>query len=876
MFTDIEGSTRKWQLFPDTMPTALKAHDTIIRGAVERSSGRVVKHTGDGFMAVFENGRALECAIAIQSAMLEADWSGVDGLAVRIGVHSGEATPVGDDYFGDAVNKASRLTAAAWGGQTVVSCSAIAGEAVPEGARIEDAGVHMLKDLLQPERIYVLVHPSLRCIFPPLATITSTPHNLPVQLTPFVGRKRELDEILSLVSDPGRRLVTILGHGGSGKTRTALQAAAELSGSFSHGCWFVPLEDIASLPGIVSRIAEALSLRFSGSTAEEDQLRAFLANRETLLVLDNFEHVTAHSPLVSRLLTASPGSKVIATSRHRLGTREESIYDLSGMSLPHSQTDRLEQFDSTNMFLNSARRSLPSFAPGPEEAQAIIRICRMLEGLPLAIELSASWVRTISCRELEKELGKSLDILDAPGSDLPERQRGMQAVFDYSWNLLSERERKALAGLSVFEGGFGREAALDVAGCDLKTLQCLCDQSLVRNRPGGGYALHPLTRQQAAEKQGIVDGGPDGLADRHCEFYRRFLDELHPDTKSNRQAEAFEKLSLELPNLRKGAIHAYRHFETERMGYYAKTISVLLQLRSRFSEALELFTSLREVFRQSAGERPCEEKLKTKTLAELEERIGTFLLLMGRCHEAEERLGRAIDLACTTDDLKLRALCYGGLGNAAIMMDDDDKAEECWGIALSLARECGAASSVSSLLCNLATVKKRKGLLEEALLLLEQADELNREAGDPYVSSALLSQIADIKDISGDAAGAEQKYRESLLLKKKVGDLRGISLVLEKLSKYALSRSPGEALALAEEGLRNASESGAANRIAYCRLQLARVLAIMGRFEEAIASLDQADREAQALKIPKISEECAAARAFVENSRDHPADSPDP
>jgi predicted ATPase/class 3 adenylate cyclase len=865
MFTDIEGSTRKWQLHEAAMRDALSDHDGLIRRAVDSCGGRIVKHTGDGFMLVFDNGRALECALAIQLSMQEADWTAVDGLAVRIGIHSGEASESSGDYFGDAVNRASRLTAAAWGGQTVASSAAADTEKIPEGAILEDAGIHMLKDLLQPERILVLSHPSSRRVFPPLATLSSSPHNLPVQPTPFVGRKRELGEIGSLIADPGRRLVTVLGHGGSGKTRIALQAAAELVGEFPQGSWFVPLEDTAALSGMVSRIAEAFSLRFAGSQPEEEQLMSFLAGRCLLLVLDNFEHLTSQAPLVSRLLASSPGSKVIVTSRHRLGIREESIYDLSGMSLPGSPVDGLELYDSTSLFLASARRALPSYTPGPDGAASVVRICRMLEGLPLAIELSASWMRTIPPEELEEELGRSLDILENTAGDLPERQRSMQAVFDYSWNLLSDPERIALAGLSVFEGGFSREAAMEVAGCDLRTLQRLCDRSLVRLRAGGGYALHPLTRQQAAEKQDIVEGGSSGLEDRHAAYYRDFLDALHPQTRSSRQTEVFDSIALELPNLRKGALHSFSNFETERMGSFAKTISVLLQLRSRFSEALELFRSLRSVFEKAVAERHCEPGLKTKTMTELSERIGTFLLLKGSCREAESYLSSAVESASTTGDLTLQALCFGGLGNAAHVLGDYDKAEDCWTRALELAREAGNAKSVSSLLCNLASVKKRKGAIDEAVCLLGQAEELNRDSGDPYISSNLLSQIADIMELGGDSRGAEEKYRESLSLRRRVGDLRGISFTLEKLAKIVLERSPAEALPLAEEGLRFAEQAGAGNRIAYCRIQLARVLACSGRTAEASEQLAAAEKESGSLGIPALAEDCASARAFIDS-----------
>lgn len=863
LFTDIIGSTLRWQLHPVDMPEALARHDSLVGSAVERNGGRVVKHTGDGFMAVFDNGRALECALALQAAIQESDWSAVDGLEVRVGVHSGEALESGGDFFGDAVNRASRLTAAAWGGQVLASAAAAAVETLPEGASMEDAGIHMLKDLLEPLQLFVLTHPSLRGGFPPPASVTSSPHNLPVQPTPFVGRQRELQELTGLLADTGRRHVTILGHGGSGKTRLALQAVAEVIGSFPQGSWFVPLEDVSTLPGMVSRTAETLGLRFSGPSSEEQQLAGFLRSRDMLLVLDNFEHVTAHAPLVSRLLAGCPGLRTIATSRHRLGIREETVFDLSGMNLPEGASEDLEGADSTRLFMSSARRALPGFVPGPGDAASIVRICRMLEGLPLALELSAPWIRTISCRELESELERGLDLLESPGADLPERQRNMQAVFEYSWSLLTCGERTALAGLAVFEGGFDREAALEVAGCGLGTLRRLCDRSLVRPRPGGGYSLHPLTRQQAVERQGTLEGGRDAVEERHSRYFCDLLRRLHPGTRSSRQTEVLDRVSLELPNLRKGALHAFRSGDRDRSTSYAKTISILFQLRSRFSEGLDFFREVGEAFESSGNLGDPGDAARTRV--ELLERRGTFLLLMGRCAEALPCLENAVEISGTVDDPILQALCCGGLGNACHVRGDLEAAEKHWRRALTLARENGVAHSVSSLLCNIATVKKQRGLHSEALALLAEAENLNRDTGDPYITAVIMSQMADLLEVSGDSPGAERKYRESLDLRRRVGDLRGMSHTFQKLSSLVMHRSPAEALELAREGLHHAESSGAVNRVACTRAQLARALASNGSMTEAWDVLAEAEAEAARIGLPNVDRECTEARAMLES-----------
>jgi predicted ATPase len=604
-------------------------------------------------------------------------------------------------------------------------------------------------------------------------------------------------------------------------------------------------------------------VRFAGTAPEEQQLAGYLRSRDMLLVMDNFEHVTAHAPLVSRLLACCPGLRTIATSRHRLGIREESVFDLSGMELPAVTSDDLERSDSTRLFMASARRAIPGFVPGSGDAASIVRICRMLEGLPLALELSAPWIRTISCRELEVELEKSLDLLESPGADLPGRQRNMQAVFEYSWSLLTPGERTALAGLAVFEGGFDREAALEVAGCDLGTLRRLCDRSLVRPRPGGGYSLHPLTRQQAVDRQGILEGGRDAIEERHSAYYCDLLRRLHPDTRSSRQTEVLDRVSLELPNLRKGALHAFRRGDRDRGTSFSKTISILFQLRSRFTEGLEFFREVGEAFESSGS--PGDPGDAARTRVELLERRGTFLLLMGRCAEALPCLEDAVRVSQTIDDPILQALCCGGLGNACHVQGDLDGAEEQWCRALALARENGVAHSVSSLLCNIATVKKQKGLHEEALSLLSEAETLNRASGDPYITAVILSQMADLMEVSGDSAAAERKYRESLALRRTVGDLRGMSHTFQKLSGLVMHRSPAEAVELAREGLRHAESSGAVNRITCTRAQLARALASDGSLTEAWEVLAAAEAEAAGIGLPNVDRDCAEARAFLES-----------
>lgn len=853
MFTDIEGSTRKWQESPEAMERALAAHDRMLASKIEELEGSVVKTTGDGLMAVFENGRGLECALALQRAVLERDWSEVGGLRIRVGVDAGRASRRGGDYFGEAVNRTARLMSAGWGGQIVVGAGAAESQRLPEGARLEDRGVHMLRDLLNPQQVFTLSHPDLPASLPPLATVTASPHNLPVQPTPFVGRRRELREIERLVLDPDRRLLTLLGYGGAGKTRTALQAAANTVEHFRHGAWFVPLEESEGRGSMVAEMAGSLSVPVSRGVPVEDRLSSFLANRKTLLVLDNFDHLTDHAGLVSDLLAAAPGLCVIATSRARLRIREETVYDLSGMSFPEDASTPLEGCDATELFLASADRALPGFSPNAADRRAIAEICRTLEGLPLAIELAASWVRTIPCPDLAGEIGSSMGILEGTSADLPIRQRSMQSVFDYSWKLLDEDARRALAGLSVFEGGFTRAAAGEVAGCGLRTLQLLCDRSLVRPGQSGRFTLHPLTRELVSARIGLA---PEAAA-RHSDHFHSFLDRLSTGGSAEDQRKALDAMEAEYPNLRAGSAHAYRSLDLERMDSYSKAIAYFLQVRSHFADGAEYFEEMLGLFEQAVADGSLPEEDRIRIAAGLRERIGSFYMMSGRRDEAAVILEEAAAMSQRAGDPSLETLCRAGLGNIAYVREDFDGAERNWRRAAELARQTGRPAQAGSLLANLASICRKRGQLDEASRLIAEALELVRTAEEPYAVASLLSTAGEIRLSSGDPEGACSRFEESLAFSRRLGNARGVSYCLDRLAGIEAESSPERALELARESLKQARESGSPNRVATSRLTLAGILTSLDRPAEALEQLDMAEEAARELgssaKIQRIT-----------------------
>ncbi|MDT8307488.1 MAG: adenylate/guanylate cyclase domain-containing protein, partial [Anaerolineae bacterium] len=549
LFTDIEGSTQLWEIHGRAMGVALNQHDRILHDCVAEHRGRIVKHTGDGVFAVFEEGQPLECALAIQRRIEYADWGPIGTFRVRIALNAGDAEERGDDYFGAVVNRTARLLYAAWGGQILLSEQVVRALPVPPDGVLRDYGVHMLKDLGHPQQIFGLVPSGEEREFPRLRSLSSRSHNLPPQPTPFIGRRQALAEILDQLSNPACRLVTIYGSGGVGKTRLALQIAAESIESFPHGVYQVGLAPLSPGSSVITAIAEALRFPFSGTDPPIEQLLEYLAEKEMMLVLDNFEHLVRQASTVADLLANCPRLKVIVTSRERLNLREEWAYELGGMEVPRDgSTEVAEQFASVQLFLNHAHRVAPDLSLNSSDKASIVRICELVDGLPLGIELASSWARVLTVDEIATEVAKGLDFLATSSPSVPRRQQSLRAIFDYSWQFLSPQERDVLRRLSVFRGGMQRDAAEQIAGASLPLLLALTDKSLLRRSPGGRYELLEVIRQYASEKLEADPKLAQETRRQHTTYYINFLHSYGQSLTGGRQREALAALSAERQN----------------------------------------------------------------------------------------------------------------------------------------------------------------------------------------------------------------------------------------------------------------------------------------------------------------------------------------
>jgi predicted ATPase/class 3 adenylate cyclase len=526
LFTDLEGSTRLWEAMPEAMPKALADHFRLLGEAVAGGDGRIVSDTGDGIFAVFPSPQgAVSAAVAAQRAFRAARWEATGPLRVRMGVHTGEATHDHDDYHGTEVNRCARLMATAHGGQVIVSEAtySLVRDTAPAGVSFVDLGKHRLKDLARPERIYQVLHADLPADFPPLNSLGSFPNNLPAELSSFIGRE---DELAAVQDALGRsRLVTLTGAGGAGKTRLALQVAADRIEKHSDGVWLVDLAGL-SVPGLVAQaVVSALRAPELPGRPALDALNSYLASRNLLIVLDNCEHlIGAAADLTATILRSAPKVSFIATSRESLNVPGEISWRVPPLSLPDEQDDESWNLsEAVALFVERARAADQTFSLTREMRPAIATICRRLDGLPLAIELAAARVRALSVDEISTRLHDRFSLLTGGARTALPRQRTLEAAVAWSYDLLEEDERRLFARLSIFAGSFDLAAAEEVCsgggigpGQILDLLTRLVDKSLVSVLHNGGSSRYRLLETLRDYARNRLPTSPDAPSVREA------------------------------------------------------------------------------------------------------------------------------------------------------------------------------------------------------------------------------------------------------------------------------------------------------------------------------------------------------------------------
>jgi predicted ATPase len=661
LFTDLEGSTRLWERFPQAMKRALERHDTILQNAVTGSNGQVVKATGDGLMAIFASpADGVSACLAAQRGLLDEPWQATGALRVRMGLHSGQAQVRAEDYFGPAVIRAARIMAVGHGGQILLSAAtaALVMDQLPDGATLLDLGTHRLKDLGRPEHLFQLAHPALTRDFPPLATLDRHPNNLPTQTSTFIGRDAELKEIRRRLEAEAVRLLTLTGPGGTGKTRLALRAAADQIDRFDDGVFFVDLSAVRDVDAVLPAIARTIGLSETSEQSLLADLKRQLRAQRVLLVLDNFEQVAAAAPTAVELLSDCPGLKLLVTSREALHLRGEHLFSVPPLSLPdngpgHPAAADLARYEAVQLFVERAQAVKADFQLTDDNAATIAGICRRLDGLPLAIELATARINLFSPEALRERLGSRLKLLRSGPRDLPARQQTLRATIEWSYQLLEAGEQRLFELLSVFSGA-GFEAVESVAevidqltetGIDtLEGLTSLLDKSLIRQADGGDgeprLVMLETIREYATERLGEQPEFGAAARRAHAAWFADFAQRQWKDLTGQRRERALAAMAADIDNLRL----AWRYWAAERdldqLNKLVDSLWLLYDARGWYQSTVELTNDLLNVLSSSpsSAERTMQEFTLRTNL------VRALMAIKGYTPEVEDAYTRTVEL----------------------------------------------------------------------------------------------------------------------------------------------------------------------------------------------------------------------------------------
>jgi predicted ATPase/class 3 adenylate cyclase len=865
LFTDIEGSTKLWEAYPQWMAEALARHNTILRQIIETHNGHVFKTVGDAFCAVFPSApEALHAAIAAQIVLLAEAWDHTPGehrgasaclppasvaLRVRMALHTGTADRRDADYFGPTLNRIARLLAIGHGEQILLSQSTHAQlrTTLPHGITLQDMGAHRLKDLQQPEHVYQVCHPALPTTFPPLCSLQAFANNLPQQLTSFIGRQKEIADIKRLL--PTTRLLTLTGTGGTGKTRLALQVGAETLEEYGDGVWLVECAALADPALIPQTIAAVFGLREEPRRTMLQTLITYLRPKALLLLLDNCEHLIEHCAHVAEtLLQQCPHLCIVTTSRETLGVPGETTWRVPCLSLPDptptgSRSLRpaaLAEYEAVRLFVERASASYPAFALTEQNAAAVVQVCARLDGIPLALELAAAQVKALTVEQIAARLDDRFRLLTRGSRTALPRQQTLRALFDWSYDLLAAAERALLMRLSVFAAGWTLEAAEVVCGetgdamatgSRLQTdpaspspapieawdvqrvLLQLVEKSLIlyeAHNSMGRYRLLETVQQYSRDKL-YTTGMAEAMYDRHLAYFLAFAEVAAPQLQGPEQTEWYERLETEHDNLR---------------------------------GALEWALSKKEDgWRGSSSPDPALRMVKALKL---------FWCLRGYFAEGQAWVARALEQGRSAS-LALRARVFNTGGVLAWFQADYALLRRYCEQTLVLATTAGERWSQAAAFILLGSGAAHEGEYARATLLLEQSVPLAQEVGDPWLIAQSLHHSAVNALYRGDLESATTCADGALAVSRTAGDTWTIALATRTLGFIAFARKD---YAAATVSLQTAIQLQQALRykwgLAVCLEGLACIFHQQGRVEDAVRLFGVAEalREATGMPLP--------------------------
>ena len=807
LFTDIEGSTRLWDDHPDEMTSILERHDRILRTHLEDAGGFVFKTIGDAFCASFASAAdAVVAAVAIQRTLADTSWPEDIELKVRIGLHTGACHERDGDYFGPVVNRTARLESIASGGQVLLSAvTAAAAIPLPPSASLQDLGDHRLKDLGRPEHVFQLVADGLPRDFAPLRSLDNPglAHNLPYQVSSFIGRERQLEEIAALIDQS--RLVTLVGAGGCGKSRLALQVGADQITGSGDGVWLVELAAISDPSLVPATMMSVLGIREEPGVDATETLVRELRDRRLLLIVDNCEHmIDASAKLAHFLLQSCPGVHLLATSREPLAVSGETVYRVPAMAVPPpglADPGAMMGSEAVRLFVERSTAADRAFELTASNAAAVGSIARHLDGIPLAIELAAVRLRAMSVQEIHARLDQRFTLLGSGTRQPAEHQRTLRATIDWSYDLLNDTERLVLDRTAVFLGGWNLAAAEAVTADDrldaedvLTMLMSLVDKSLVQADPNATHRYDLLETIRHYTQERLAARGEDEVAhirEAHSRYYRGFAENADAGLDTAEADQWLRLLELEQENLRAALTWCLDHDPPAAV----QLVGSLARYWDERGSVLE-------------GEHWVQAALDAGRAESTPAQVARALWaagLMNRSNMGESRaqLEAALALARDADAPLVEAAAALGAARTARIMGDYDTALALAGEARELYRGLHHLHGEVGAVEQLAFLSLYLGSFDEVQRFVAEADKLVQRAGNWRGMARLAAARIVACDMAGDPARGRALIGQALDLAERMGDQRDLAFVLEAAG--GAHRDCGD-FAVAAEFMRRALE----------------------------------------------------------------------
>jgi predicted ATPase/class 3 adenylate cyclase len=884
VFTDIEGSTERWQQDPHGMEAALARHHAVLQHAIESSRGYVFQIVGDAFCAAFATAPdAVVAAVTAQRRFAAEPWGLSRPLRVRMAIHTGTAEVRAGEYrsgeyvSGPTLNRVARLLAAAHGGQVLVSSATepLVRDQLAADVALLDLGPQRLRDLPQPEHVFQVVIADVPGEFPRLRSLAVNPHNLPARLTTFVGRAREIAEVDRRLTEA--RLLTVTGAGGSGKTRLCLEVAADRLEAYPDGVWLAELGALSD-PALVSQaVASAFGVREEAGRPLVDTLVDHLRTRHALLVLDNCEHmIDACVSLVDRLLRGCPRVSVLASSREPLGVTGELAFRLPSLQVPGagdvSSLERLLECDAVRLFADRAAAAKPDFAVTADNARVLADICRRLDGIPLALELAAARVRALSLNAIAHGLGERFRLLTGGSRAALPRHQTLRGSIDWSYGLLAEPEAMLFRRLAVFVGGWTLDAAEAVCGADrldrgeiLDLVVRLVDRSLVVPEERNGdarYRLLETLRQYALEK--LPAGELEPIRDRHRDFYVALAESAERGLQGGDQAVWLERIEADHDNVRAALRLALDRDDRETALRLGAAVWPFWDTRGHLREARDL---LDELVRQAEAGRSGLTAPALNAFARVLDGAAWMRARAGEYQGSLQHLEKSLTIWRELDDKPGIAWALNKLGDQRRRLGDRAAARRLAEESLDLFRALSDARGLAHTLINLAAVAHEDGDEDRALALCEESVTLFRTAGDKRGLCHALDNLGGALIRTGRHTDAALLYRESLQLAEALDDWHAIATALRSLGGVArVQRDHAAARGCYEDSIARFRVRNDLTCLARSLVGLSAVCHAVGDHEEARARADEGlslfrDTRAVSDLLPALGELGAAALA---------------